>query len=138
MLTLKLKILHFIIELFNSFPEEPLLFVLKHYSLQYRTRYEPWRNLYVFRPEGILNGTKYAARCYVQAIMGQVKAIIAGGQKREAINSRDLFLDGSFSRDYSKSQNSKQFSRYSWDCESHDDYKNPVCHRNVSQGDSSS
>ncbi|XP_034473902.1 uncharacterized protein LOC117781258 [Drosophila innubila] len=120
-------------ELLTSIPNQRLIFVLRHYSLNYPTRYELWRNLFVLRPEGIYNGTKYAARCYVEAIVGKVRAIIAGGERRNAIFSRDLAMDGSLSRDYSKKSNTRQFRSYVWDCESQDDYKNMGCRRNISK-----
>lgn len=121
-------------ELLVSIPGQQRIFVLKRYSLRFRTNHELWRNLYVVRAEGIYNGTQFAARCYVHAITGSVQAIIAGGASRNAILSEDLLLDGSLSRDYSKSGKVKQFKTYKWDCLSEDDYENQECRPNPNRG----
>ncbi|KAM8715875.1 hypothetical protein ACLKA7_002852 [Drosophila subpalustris] len=118
-------------KLLTTFSNERLIFVLKRYSLRYSTEHELWRNLYVLRPEGYFHSTKFAARCYVEAITGKVEAVIAGGATRNAIISRHLLMDGSFSRDYSKTRNVKQFESYQWDCVSQDDYRNPFCRSNM-------
>jgi len=117
-----------------SIPGQQRILVLKRYRLRYPTKHELWRNLYVVRAEGIYNGTQFTARCYVHAITGSVQAIIAGGASRDAIVSKDLLLDGSLSRDYSKSRQVKQFKTYKWDCLSEDDYKNQECRPNLNRG----
>ncbi|KMY93185.1 uncharacterized protein LOC6734145 isoform X2 [Drosophila simulans] len=100
--------------------------------MRFPTSYEPWRDLYLLQVEGSVNGLQFAARCYLKSIMGNVEAIILGGQNRLARQGETIWMNGSLSYDFSKRRGDIQFSNYNWNCYSADDIDNPFCHRNIS------
>ncbi|KAH8348532.1 hypothetical protein KR084_008404 [Drosophila pseudotakahashii] len=100
--------------------------------MRFSTSYELWRDFYVLKVEGKLNGLHFAARCYLKLIMGQLEAVILGGKSRRAQQSERLWMNGSLSYDLSKRTRDIQFSKYIWNCVSYDDSRNPLCHRNIS------
>ncbi|KQS62841.1 uncharacterized protein LOC6546814 isoform X1 [Drosophila erecta] len=100
--------------------------------MRFPTSYEPWRNLYLLQVEGKVNGLHFAARCYLKSIMGNVEAVILGGQNRLARQSETIWMNGSLSCDFSKRRGDIQFSSYNWNCFSVDDIRNPFCQRNIS------
>ncbi|XP_026846831.1 uncharacterized protein LOC113566246 [Drosophila persimilis] len=109
--------------------------IIRRYSLRFQTKHEIWRNLLVFHVEGNFNGFSFASRCYLKLAMGQVQAVIEGGESRRAAHNEILWINGSLSRDYSKKYEVKQFSTYNWNCDSWDDYSNPFCYHNISSVD---
>lgn len=103
--------------------------------MRFPTSHEAWRDLYLLQVEGSVNGLQFAARCYLKSIMGNVEAVILGGQNRLARQSETIWMNGSMSYDLSKRRGDIQFSIYNWNCYSVNDIDNPFCHRNISSGE---
>ncbi|XP_030561835.1 uncharacterized protein LOC115763418 [Drosophila novamexicana] len=120
-------------ETLKSYPGEDMAFNLKSYELRYPMQFELWQNLYMLYVEGIFNGEKFGARCYLKTQQEKLEVIISGGTNREAFRGSKITLDGSLSRDYSKRPKETQFKVYNWDCFSYDDYYNTACRPDVSR-----
>ncbi|XP_026836478.1 uncharacterized protein LOC6546814 isoform X2 [Drosophila erecta] len=119
---------------FASYTTDGPFINIPAFTMRFPTSYEPWRNLYLLQVEGKVNGLHFAARCYLKSIMGNVEAVILGGQNRLARQSETIWMNGSLSCDFSKRRGDIQFSSYNWNCFSVDDIRNPFCQRNISCG----
>ncbi|XP_064548471.1 uncharacterized protein LOC135435381 isoform X2 [Drosophila montana] len=117
----------------EGFPGEDLTFNLKSYELRSPMKFELWRYLYMLYIEGIFDGEKFAARCYLRVQQEKLEVIISGGATRDAYWGSKINLDGSLSRDYSKRPKDDQFKAYNWDCHSSDDYFNMACRSDISR-----
>ncbi|XP_017039080.1 uncharacterized protein LOC108086615 [Drosophila ficusphila] len=117
---------------FASYSSDSLKLNIRPFTLRFSTSYELWRNLYVLQVESNVEGLHFSARCYLQIILGQVEAVIRGGENRQVLLSKELWIDGSLSYDLSKRKEEVQFSAYYWNCYSLDDSRNPFCHPNIS------
>ncbi|XP_020800923.1 uncharacterized protein LOC110178221 isoform X2 [Drosophila serrata] len=117
---------------FASYSTDRPLLKVRQYSWRFPASQDLLRDFYLLQVERRVEGSTYAARCYLKVEMGHVEAVISGGRHRRFSYKDILWMNGSMSYDFSRSPAEKQFSIYLWNCESHDDKDNQFCRDNIS------
>uniref|UniRef100_A0A1I8MBX7 PLAT domain-containing protein n=1 Tax=Musca domestica TaxID=7370 RepID=A0A1I8MBX7_MUSDO len=74
------------------------------------------------------------ARCFILVLPKPVKAVIAGGLRRQIGIAQNVLLDGSKSRDFALAPDALQDLFFNWSCVSLQEAGDEFCHKNMGTG----